>query len=147
MRLNVTTSTVLYGPERHEPPAGDAWSEDAARAAVERWVSAALTDFDPACGRRAHPREDGGPPGEPLCEVYGGAGGAIWALEYLAQAGAVHQRWDFSSFLVGLAATASSATSTQRFAERPSSRPNCAMRSRRMRWRSCRPPLCATATA
>jgi hypothetical protein len=98
------TSTVLYGPERHEPLAGDAWSEAAARAAIERWVAVALTDFDPARGWRAHPREDGGPPGEPLCELYGGAGGAIWALEHLAEAGAVHKRWDFRSFVAGLAA-------------------------------------------
>jgi Lanthionine synthetase C-like protein len=100
----LTTSTVLYGPERHEPLAGDAWNEDAARAAIQRWVDVALADFDPARGWRAHPREDGGPPGEPLCEVYGGAGGAIWALEHLAEAGAVHKRWDFSNFVAGLAA-------------------------------------------
>lgn len=100
----MTTSTVLYGPERHEPLAGDAWNEDAARAAIQRWVDVALADFDPARGWRAHPREDGGPPGEPLCEVYGGAGGAIWALEHLAEAGAVHKRWDFRNFVAGLAA-------------------------------------------
>ena len=64
----------------------------------------ALTDFDRARGWRAHSREDGGPPGEPLCELYGGAGGAIWALEHLAQAGAVDKRWDFRSFVAGLAA-------------------------------------------
>jgi len=100
----MTTGTVLYGPERHTPLAGDAWSEDAARAAIERWVSAALADFDPARGWRAHPREDGGPPGEPLCELYGGAGGAIWALEHLAQAGMTRRRWDFSSFAAQLPA-------------------------------------------
>jgi len=100
----LTTSTVLYGPERHEPLVGNAWNEDAARAAIQRWVDVALADFDPARGWRAHPREDGGPPGEPLCEVYGGAGGAIWALEHLAEAGAVHKRWDFRSFVAGLAA-------------------------------------------
>ena len=100
----MTTSTVLYGPERHESLASDAWSEGVAREAIERWVSVALTDFDPARGWRAHPREDGGPPGEPLGELYGGAGGAIWALEHLAQAGAVHKRWDFRNFVAGLAA-------------------------------------------
>lgn len=100
----MTTSTLLYGPERHEPLAGDAWHEDAARAAIQRWVDLALADFDPARGWRAHPREDGGPPGEPLCEVYGGAGGAIWALEHLAEAGAVRKRWDFRAFAAGLAA-------------------------------------------
>jgi hypothetical protein len=95
---------MLYGPERHEPLSGDAWSEAAARAAIERWVAEALTDFDPARGWRAHPREDGGPPGEPLAELYGGAGGAIWALEHLAAAGAVSKHWDFSGFVTGLAA-------------------------------------------
>ena len=33
--------TMLYGPERHEPLAGDTWSESAARAAIEQWASAA----------------------------------------------------------------------------------------------------------
>ena len=94
---------MLFGPERHEPLAGDAWSELAARAAIERWVTMALADFDPDRGWRAHPREDGGPPGEPLHELYGGAGGAIWALEHLAEVGAVHKRWDFRDFVAGLA--------------------------------------------
>ena len=98
------TSVVLYGPDRHEPLAGDTWSEAAARTAIERWVTVALNDFDPARGWRAHPREDGGAPGEPLCELYGGAGGAIWALEHLAEAGAVPKRWDFRNFVAGLAA-------------------------------------------
>lgn len=100
----MTTSPALYAPERHEPLAGDAWSAGAARAAIERWAAAALADFDPARGWRAHPREDGGPPGEPVCDIYGGAGGAIWALEHLAQAGAADKRWDFSGFVAGLAA-------------------------------------------
>jgi len=100
----LTTDTVLYGAERHEALAGDAWSQDAARATIERLVTVALTDFNPARGWRAHSREDGGPTGEPLCELYGGAGGAIWALEHLAEAGAVHKRWDFRSFVAGLAA-------------------------------------------
>ncbi|MDO9093248.1 MAG: LanC-like protein [Rubrivivax sp.] len=100
----MTTHTALYGPERHEPLAGEPWNEGAARAAIQHWVAAALSAFDPARGWSAHPREDGGPPGEPLCELYGGAGGAIWALEHLAQAGASDKRWDFSHFVQGLAA-------------------------------------------
>lgn len=100
----MTTGTMLFGPERHEALAGAAWSEAAARAAIDQWTAAALADFDPARGWRAHPREDGGPPGEPLAEVYGGAGGAIWALEHLAQAGAIAKRWDFRDFVPGLAA-------------------------------------------
>ena len=100
----MTTSAVLYGPERHEPLAGDAWSETAARTAIERWVTVALNDFDPTRSWQPHPREDGGAPGEPLFELYGGAGGAVWALEHLAEAGAVHKRWDFRNFVAGLAA-------------------------------------------
>lgn len=100
----MTTATALYGPERHEALAGPAWNEGLARANIERWVALALADFDPARGWRPHPREDGDPPGEPLHGLYDGAGGAIWALEHLAQAGAVAKRWDFRDFAAGLAA-------------------------------------------
>ncbi len=93
----------LFDPARHETLAGETWSEAAARAAIERWTASALEDFDPARGWRAHPREGGGAPGEPLQELYGGAGGAIWALEHLADAGAIQRRWDFSGFCQGLA--------------------------------------------
>lgn len=96
--------TQLFGPERHEPLAGEPWSEAAARAAIQYWADLALQDFDPARGWRAHPREDGGEPGAPRAEVYGGAGGAIWALEHLADAGAIERRWDFREFAKGLAA-------------------------------------------
>ena len=96
--------TVLFDPSRHEALAGEPWSEGGARAAIEGWAAAALQDFDPVRGWRGHPREDGGEPGEPLHEIYGGAGGAIWALEHLAAAGALERRWDFSSFVQGLAA-------------------------------------------
>lgn len=58
----MTTSTVLYGPERNELLSGAAWSDAAALAAIEQWVTAALTDFDPACGWRAHAREGGARP-------------------------------------------------------------------------------------
>lgn len=95
--------TVLFGPERHEALAGDTWSAAAARAAIERWAAMALQDFEPERGWRPHPREDGGEPGQPLHEVYGGAGGAIWALEHLADQGAVERRWDFRAFAATLA--------------------------------------------
>ncbi len=95
--------TQLFGPQRHEPLAGEPWNEAAARAAIQRWADLALQDFDPARGWRAHPREDGGAPGETLAEVYGGAGGAIWALEHLADTGAIERRWDFSRFVQTLA--------------------------------------------
>lgn len=91
--------TVLYGPERHEALAAAPWSESDARAAIERWVERALADFDPAVGWRAHPRDDGTPPDE----LYGGAGGAIWALEHLADAGAIARRWDFRPYIDGAA--------------------------------------------
>ena len=96
--------TQLFDPARHEALAGDPWNEAAARASIEAWAAAALQDFDPVRGWRAHPRESGGEPVVPLQEVYGGAGGAIWALEHLADAGALDKRWDFSGFVQGLAA-------------------------------------------
>jgi hypothetical protein len=97
--------TILYGPERHEALTTAPWREADARAAIVRWVDRALADFDDAKGGwPPHPREDGGEPGQPLHEVYGGAGGAIWALEHLAEAGAIERRWDFRAFAQTLAA-------------------------------------------
>ncbi len=108
----MTTPTILFGADRHEPLEGDAWSEAAARAAIERGVGLALSDFDPARGWRAHPREDGGPPGEPLAELYGGGGGAVWALEHLAEAGVVPRCWDFREFVRRLPAQQVAALAT-----------------------------------
>ncbi len=94
---------MLYGPERHEPRSPAPWRESDARAAIERWAGRALADFDPARGWPTHPREDGALPGQPFDELYGGAGGAIWALEHLADAGATERRWDFRPYLDGSA--------------------------------------------
>lgn len=49
--------TTLFGPERHEAPAGDAWTETAARAVIERWASAANQAFVPDQGWLPDPRD------------------------------------------------------------------------------------------
>jgi len=94
--------TVLFGPERHEPLAGDAWSEAAARAAIEQWAAAANRAFDPDTGWPPHPRDDADPPDDPMHFLYCGSGGAIWALEHLAELGAVDRLHDFRPFVAGI---------------------------------------------
>ena len=93
---------ALFGPERHEPLAGDAWSESAARAAIERWATAAHQAFVPDAGWLPHPRDDADPPDDPMHFLYCGSGGAIWALEHLADAGAVARQHDFRPFVAGI---------------------------------------------
>ena len=94
--------TMLYGPQRHEPLAGDTWSESAARAAIERWASAAYADFVPNTGWAAHPSDDADPPNDPMHFLYCGSGGAIWALEHLADAGVIVRQQDFKPFVAGI---------------------------------------------
>lgn len=94
--------TVLFGPERHELLAGGAWSEAAARAAIEQWADAAHQAFDPDTGWPPHPRDDADPPDDPMHFLYCGSGGAIWALEHLADLGAVDRQHDFRPFVDGI---------------------------------------------
>ena len=79
--------TTLFGPERHEPLAGDRWNEAAVRAAIAMWADDACRSFDPDKGWAPHPRDDADPPDEPMHFLYCGSGGAIWALEHLADLG------------------------------------------------------------
>lgn len=94
--------TVLFGPERHEALAGGAWSETTARAAIEQWADAAHQAFDPDTGWPPHPRDDADPPDDPMHFLYCGSGGAIWALEHLADLGAVDRQHDFRPFVAGI---------------------------------------------
>ena len=93
----------LFDPSRHEPLAGQVWSESAARNAVTRIAAAACEAFDPALGWVPHPRDDGQATGQPQHHVYGGTGGAIWALRHLADVGAIKASLDFAPFVDGIA--------------------------------------------
>ena len=93
---------VLFDPARHEPLAGQPWSEASAREAMRRFAAAACAAFDPAVGWVPHERDDPPSPGQPMHEVYCGSAGAIWALEHLAEGGAIDRQIDFRPFVVGL---------------------------------------------
>lgn len=96
--------TPLFDPARHEPLNAAAWSEAAARDAVQDIADEAFRAFDPALGWPAHPRDDPSTPEERFHEIYFGSGGIIWALEHLARGGAVTRQHDFLPFVAGIVA-------------------------------------------
>ncbi len=82
---------------RHRPLVQDAWSELAARAAIEDIASDAIAHFDPDGFWPGHPSDDG--TGDGNASFYMGAAGVIWALDYLHRVGAVSVAEDFRPVL------------------------------------------------
>jgi hypothetical protein len=78
---------------RHRALAGDAWSEQVARGAIEEIAADAVAQFNPDTFWPAHPGDDGVEDGNP--SFYVGAAGVIWALDYLHRIGAVSAAEDF----------------------------------------------------
>jgi hypothetical protein len=78
---------------RHRALTQDAWSEPAVRAAIDEIGADAIADFDVDTFWPSHPSDDGAGDGEP--SLYWGAGGVIWALDYLHRVGAVRGAKDF----------------------------------------------------
>src|SRR5215217_9023061 len=72
---------------RHRALTHDAWSELAARAAIEEIAADAAAHFDPDTFWPGHPSDDRVEDGNP--SFYWGAAGVIWALDYLHRIGAV----------------------------------------------------------
>ncbi len=87
----------MYDPARHIPLSPDPWDEDAARAAIAEIVEDALARFDEENFWLAHPREDH--PVDGATQLYFGATGVLWALDYLARVGAITQTHDFTPVL------------------------------------------------
>jgi Lanthionine synthetase C-like protein len=96
------TAASLYDPARHEALTATPWRESLARAAIDRIADAAVTAFDPTFGWRTHPLDDPTSPDEQQHSLYCGSGGAIWALEHLARAGAIVRRFEFGPFVANL---------------------------------------------
>ena len=82
---------------RHRALTHDAWSESAARAAIEEIAADAIAHFDPDGFWPAHPSDDGVGDGNP--SFYTGAAGVIWALDYLHRIDAVSAVVDFRPVL------------------------------------------------
>ncbi|MRD48257.1 lanthionine synthetase [Caenimonas koreensis DSM 17982] len=87
--IPTTAPAGLFDPARHSPVTTTPWSEAAARAAITRIVDAALAAFTPDGLWPTHPRDDPERPDERFAMLYCGAGGAIWAIQRLAQRGFV----------------------------------------------------------
>ncbi len=88
---------MLFDPARHEPLAGAAWDEGRARETIERIASASVERFTPEGLWPVHPLDDDqGQRPPPRKALYVGAAGTIWALDWLARAGAIPARRDFA---------------------------------------------------
>jgi hypothetical protein len=89
---------VLFSPEAHEPPAGDAWSIDRARAAIAEIVADAEDAFDD--GWPTHPQdvEDEVDASRRFRTMYLGGAGVVAALHRLAQRGLAEPR-DYVPYL------------------------------------------------
>jgi hypothetical protein len=78
---------MLHDPARHEPLVPIAWDADRARATITRIVDATVAAFSPVTLWPIHPLDLD--PDDPAATCfYCGAGGIVWALEYLNAVGA-----------------------------------------------------------
>lgn len=84
-------------PGRHRALVHEAWSEIAARCAIEDIATDAIAHFDPDTFWPGHPGDDGVGDGNP--SFYFGAAGVIWALDYLYSVGATTVAKDFRPVL------------------------------------------------
>ena len=79
---------MLHDPGEHRPPAGQQWSESAAREAIERIASDAIDAYQgPEQLWPTAPEDLEGEADRPFRNVYFGAAGTAWALHRLAQDG------------------------------------------------------------
>lgn len=91
---------MLFPSERHEPLHEVAWDEDRARAASVAIAADAERQFDPEALWPMHPLDrEPSLPMETYKGLYIGAAGVIWALDYLARAGAVDQERDYAPLI------------------------------------------------
>lgn len=82
----------MIDPARHVPLRSMPWSASEASVAIEEIVADAVAHFDAKHFWPSHPREDGGPDG--MANLYFGAAGVIWGLDYLARSGVTRTRVD-----------------------------------------------------
>jgi hypothetical protein len=93
----------LFEPERHEGLAAPRWDEAAARRAIEAIVRDAEERFSPEALWPAHPLDhEGRPPSDPYTDLYLGAAGVIWALDFLARRGLARPTARFAPTLASL---------------------------------------------
>ncbi len=94
---------MLFLPDRHEPLRGAAWSDAAARSAIERIVANSIAAFDPDTLWPVHPGDRVDEAGDlPVASLYMGAAGVIWALQRLADDGMAKVAVDFGATIAAL---------------------------------------------
>ena len=93
---------MYASPGRHEALQAQEWDERAVRQAIEMIAADALAHFDPQRGWPCHALDDPQTPDTRYSMLYYGAGGVIWALQRLRQAGAVDFEHDFTDNVVAL---------------------------------------------
>lgn len=89
---NPGNTSMLHDPARHEPLRAIAWDEARVRATIARIVDETVAAFTPDGLWPVHPRDvdPGEDPDAPVTNLYYGAAGVIWALDWLRAAGAAH---------------------------------------------------------
>lgn len=93
---------MLYDPARHEPLAAMDWSEHVARDAIAHIVRGTEEAMSPRHEWPMHPDDVDGGDTAPAFPLYHGACGVIWALHYLASAGAATLQRDYRDAVAAL---------------------------------------------
>ena len=93
---------MLFEPERHQTLSPDRWDEQFVRATLERIAADAIRDFSATTLWPTHP--DDAPPSATFYNLYIGAAGVIWALDYLRCSGATDTIPDYGPIVIDLIA-------------------------------------------
>ena len=92
---------MLFDPLRHEPLSSSPWDEQVARVAIERIVALCIQHYSPNEYWPSHPLDDDGKPAI-FHNLYCGAAGTMWALDYLCSVGMTPALPDFSAVFENL---------------------------------------------
>jgi len=93
---------MLFEPERHQALSSDRWDEQFVRATINRIVADTIRDFSATTLWPTHP--DDAPPSTTFYNVYIGAAGVMWALDYLRRSAATDAVPDYGPIIVDLIA-------------------------------------------
>jgi Lanthionine synthetase C-like protein len=93
---------MLFEPGRHQALSSDRWDEQFVRAAINRITTDTIRDFSATTLWPTHP--DDAPPSATFYNLYIGAAGVIWALDYLRRSDATDTVPDYGPIVVDLIA-------------------------------------------
>src|ERR1700674_5501235 len=93
---------MLFDQKRHMTLTPEPWDEAAARSEIATIVDDAVARFDPVKFWPSHPSDDGVPDGSE--DLYLGAAGVIWGIDYLKRQGITARTADLASAISHLIA-------------------------------------------